>query len=109
LRETWRVSEGGVETTRAVSWTYDALGQVGSLTVEGGPTLPLTYDADGLATNVGGLVIARDRLAGTEQGTTLTAGSGTARSTRAGRATGRRVGRGCRSRMSTTSSVGCGV
>jgi RHS repeat-associated protein len=81
LRETWRVSEGGVETTRAVSWTYDALGQVGSLTVEGGPTLPLTYDADGLATNVGGLVIARDRLAGTEQGTTLTAGSGTVTTT----------------------------
>jgi RHS repeat-associated protein len=94
LSETWRVTESGTETTRAVSWAYNARGEVGSVTVEGGPALWMAYDADGLVTgvdarvaamsgttSVGALAITRDALAGVELGTTLTAGSGTVMTT----------------------------
>lgn len=74
--ETWRITEGGVETARSVAVGYDGFGRVASWAATGGPTVSVGYDGDGLPTQVGELAITRDTTAGVELGTSLAGGGG---------------------------------
>jgi RHS repeat-associated protein len=102
LSETWRITSGGVETSRSVSWTHDDLARVASWTVEGGPSLSVSYDGDGALSGVGAMSIERDATAGTEQGTTITSGGGTVATSQRYNAYGEVVARGSTYGSSTT-------
>ncbi len=60
LSETWRITSDGVVTSRSVSWTHDNLARIASWTAEGGPSLMVSYDGDGMLASVGALTIVRD-------------------------------------------------
>ncbi len=92
--ETWRITEGTVETARSVSVGYDSFGRVASWTATGGPTIAVGYEADGLVSSMGELSIARDPSAGAELGTAIGASGATVETTQRYGAYGEVVSRG---------------